>query len=205
MVRARLVIPGGRSREAFGAKPGVASLTMRCARYGTEFYSASELARTLDSLGTQLSCGATLDGLSFSLQCLSEHLSESLKLFAEVVQRPVFSESEVDREKGKVIASKRQAASSPSGTSGLWMGQLLFGRHPYGNPTASPEEIASLTAQDLMTADPITVEANVLVVKALERMEHNRRKPISVLPVVNQQHQLMGLLRLHDLVQAGLA
>ena len=62
-----------------------------------------------------------------------------------------------------------------------------------------------LTAKDLMTADPITVKADVLVVKALEQMEHNRRKPISVLPVVNQEQQLMGLLRLHDLVQAGLA
>jgi len=63
----------------------------------------------------------------------------------------------------------------------------------------------ALTAADLMTADPITVGADVLVVKALERMEHNRKKPISVLPVVNQEQQLMGLLRLHDLVQAGLA
>ena len=56
-----------------------------------------------------------------------------------------------------------------------------------------------------MTADPITVQADVLVVKALEQMERNRRKPISVLPVVNKDQQLMGLLRLHDLVQAGLA
>ena len=64
---------------------------------------------------------------------------------------------------------------------------------------------SQLTAKDLMTADPITVEAEVLVVKALAQMEHNRRKPISVLPVVNQEHQLIGLLRLHDLVQAGLA
>ena len=63
----------------------------------------------------------------------------------------------------------------------------------------------TLTAADLMTADPITVKADVLVVKALEQMEHNRRKPISVLPVVNRESQLMGLLRLHDLVQAGLA
>ena len=46
---------------------------------------------------------------------------------------------------------------------------------------------------------------DVLVVKALERMEHNRRKPISVLPVVGEQKRLLGLLRLHDLVQAGLA
>ena len=67
------------------------------------------------------------------------------------------------------------------------------------------ETWSQLTAKDLMTADPITVEADVLVVKALEQMEHNRRKPISMLPVVNQENQLMGLLRLHDLVQAGLA
>ena len=40
---------------------------------------------------------------------------------------------------------------------------------------------------------------------ALQRMEHNRRKPISVLPVVDEQNLLSGLLRLHDLVQAGLA
>ena len=33
----------------------------------------------------------------------------------------------------------------------------------------------------------------------------NRRKPISVLPVVGDNKQLIGLLRLHDLVQAGLA
>ena len=69
----------------------------------------------------------------------------------------------------------------------------------------SAETWTHLTAKDLMTADPITVKADVLVVKALEQMERNRRKPISVLPVVNQEHQLMGLLRLHDLVQAGLA
>jgi arabinose-5-phosphate isomerase len=56
-----------------------------------------------------------------------------------------------------------------------------------------------------MTADPITVHSDVLVVKALEQMENNRRKPISVLPVVGDNKQLIGLLRLHDLVQAGLA
>ena len=35
-------------------------------------------------------------------------------------------------------------------------------------------------------------------------MEHKRRKPISVLPVVDGDKQLLGLLRLRDLVQAGL-
>jgi arabinose-5-phosphate isomerase len=64
---------------------------------------------------------------------------------------------------------------------------------------------STLQAADLMTVDPITVRSDVLVVKALEQMENNRRKPISVLPVVGDNKQLIGLLRLHDLVQAGLA
>ena len=69
----------------------------------------------------------------------------------------------------------------------------------------NPEVWASLRAKHLMTADPITVTAELMAVEAIQRMEHNRRKPISVLPVVNAAGELDGLLRLHDLVQAGLA
>ncbi len=69
----------------------------------------------------------------------------------------------------------------------------------------NPERWATLQAKDLMTADPITVTAELMAVDAIQRMEHNRRKPISVLPVVNAAGELDGLLRLHDLVQAGLA
>jgi arabinose-5-phosphate isomerase len=68
----------------------------------------------------------------------------------------------------------------------------------------SPETWAQLNATDLMTADPITVAGTVLAVDALAHMERNRRKPISVLPVLNSEGELEGLLRLHDLVQAGL-
>jgi len=69
------------------------------------------------------------------------------------------------------------------------------------------ETWASMKAIDLMTTDPITVDADLLVVEAIKQMECNRRKPISVLPVVGPNSsgsQLLGLLRLHDLVQAGL-
>ena len=68
-----------------------------------------------------------------------------------------------------------------------------------------PETWPFLSACDLMTSDPITVSADLMAVEALQTMEHNRRKSISVLPVVNNVGQLVGLLRLHDLVQAGLA
>ena len=149
MVQVRLMIPGGRRQEAAGVKPGVTGLAMRCARYGTRDYSSSELALALDSLGTQVSCGASLDALSYSMQCLSENLVESLALFAQVVRFPLYNPSEVAREKTKLAAAKRQAAGSPTGTSGLWMGRLLYGNHPYGSPTASPDEIQDISADDL--------------------------------------------------------
>ena len=38
----------------------------------------------------------------------------------------------------------------------------------------------------------------------LLKMELNGRKPVSVLPVVNQENLILGLLRLHDLIKSGL-
>jgi arabinose-5-phosphate isomerase len=68
-----------------------------------------------------------------------------------------------------------------------------------------PAEWSALTADDLMTADPITVSVDTLAIEAMEQMERNRRKAIGVLPVVDAEQRMQGLLRLHDLVQAGLA
>ena len=56
-----------------------------------------------------------------------------------------------------------------------------------------------------MTTDPITTTPGVLAIEAIKVMECNPSKAISVLPVINEDEKFKGLLRLHDLVQAGLA
>jgi arabinose-5-phosphate isomerase len=62
----------------------------------------------------------------------------------------------------------------------------------------------SLLARDLMTATPITVDSRTAAVDALMLMERNARKAITVLPVVDDG-AVVGMLRMHDLVQAGLS
>ena len=64
---------------------------------------------------------------------------------------------------------------------------------------------AGLMAQDIMTRDPITIDEFVLAIDALKMMERNSKKTISVLPVVGSGGSIVGILRLHDLVQAGLS
>jgi arabinose-5-phosphate isomerase len=68
-----------------------------------------------------------------------------------------------------------------------------------------PGDWGQVTAAQMATTEPITVTPEVLAAAALELMERNPRKPISVLPVVepDQPGRVAGLLRLHDLVQAG--
>ena len=56
---------------------------------------------------------------------------------------------------------------------------------------------------EIMTRDPITVAKGTRAIDALRLME-NRPSQISVLPVIDEDRRPVGLLRLHDLVRAGL-
>lgn len=66
----------------------------------------------------------------------------------------------------------------------------------------APNELASLTAASMMTADPITTSSDTLAFEALHIME-DRTSQISVLPVVDGE-KCIGLVRLHDLVRSGI-
>lgn len=64
--------------------------------------------------------------------------------------------------------------------------------------------VYSLTAKDMMTKDPVVVTPQTLAYDALQLME-KRESQISVLPVVSQNHESIGLIRLHDIVRSGLS
>ena len=68
-------------------------------------------------------------------------------------------------------------------------------RHP-------PAAWASVLASAMATTDPISVTPDTLAAEALRVMERNPAQALSVLPVIDGG-ELVGLLRLHDLVQAG--
>ena len=66
------------------------------------------------------------------------------------------------------------------------------------------EKWSELKAKNLMSNDPIIINEEVLAIDALKLMENNRKKSISVLPVLDKDSKFLGLLRLHDLIQSGL-
>lgn len=58
--------------------------------------------------------------------------------------------------------------------------------------------------KDLMTADPKSVSVEALAWDALKMMEENQKQPVTVLPVLEGK-VLVGLIKMHDIVQAGIS
>jgi len=65
------------------------------------------------------------------------------------------------------------------------------------------DNLFSLTAADLMTKQPISVSLGTMAIDALRTME-GRPSQIMVLPVVDEAGRAVGILRLHDIIKAGL-
>lgn len=60
------------------------------------------------------------------------------------------------------------------------------------------EAILEVKAAEIMTASPVVVAPDARIKYALDLME-NRKSQLSVLPVVDDTNQCVGLLRLHDI------
>jgi arabinose-5-phosphate isomerase len=56
---------------------------------------------------------------------------------------------------------------------------------------------------ELMTAKPKTITKDKLAAEALHLMESHRPKPITVLPVLDKEKHVIGLLHMTDLVRQG--
>ena len=63
--------------------------------------------------------------------------------------------------------------------------------------------LESLKADDIMTRRPVVVAPETLAFAALKLMEERERQ-ISVLPVVEAEGRVVGLIRLHDIVRSGI-
>ena len=61
----------------------------------------------------------------------------------------------------------------------------------------------TISAEEIMNPKPITVSNNEKAYDVLLKME-SRTRPISVVPVLDAQDKLIGILSLHDMLQLGL-
>lgn len=65
-------------------------------------------------------------------------------------------------------------------------------------------DILNASIQELMTANPHSIDPDLLAWEAMKAMEANYQQRMMVMPVVDKQSKVVGLLHIHDIIQTGL-
>jgi arabinose-5-phosphate isomerase len=99
------------------------------------------------------------------------------------------------------ISEKQAGAVSVVGDNGKLMG--IVTDYDIRKHLEKEENIFSMKIADIMNSKPISIYEDEKAFSALKIMQE-RKKAITVLPVINSEKIVVGILRLQDLVKVGL-
>lgn len=123
---------------------GLAVLTGEALEGGTRRWGADALARALEGIGADLEVRTGWDATTVALTVLPERLEEALDLLAEVVRRPSFPSSEVERVRDQQRAALRQRAMNPGQVAEDEAVRRIFAQgSPFGRPLPGTVESVS--------------------------------------------------------------
>ena len=114
---------------------------------------------------------------------------------------PVVTSGTLMREALVVLTGKAMGAVLIVSSRGGLLG--IFTDGDLRRAVQQHENLLDLEIDELMTKNPVVIHDSRMAAEALNLME-NRPSQISVLPVLDRDHKAVGIIRVHDLVRAGL-
>jgi len=127
-----LVFDAGFSADQPGNR-GLQNFTMAMLDEGAAGMNSQQIAEAKERLGAIIATGGDADRSDVTMSALSANLSPSLDLLADIVQRPTFDPTDVDRVRTQVLTAISQAEKDPQGIAARTLPTLLYGAaHPYG-------------------------------------------------------------------------
>ncbi len=132
-------------------KLGLSHFTSVALMRGTRARSFQRIFSGLESIGANLSFGASTHTISFSGHALVEDLPFVLRLLSEVLQEPAFPAQQVEKLRAQFLTGLTIRAQDTGEMSSLVFDRLLFAGHPYGRPEDGYiETINAITRDDLV-------------------------------------------------------
>ena len=135
------------------SKDGIASFTFGNMNEGTKSLPSLEFDDKKTMLGARIGFGNGLDSSNISLSALKKNLSQSIDLWADVVQNPAFNPVDIERDRSLTLASLENAKMSPNSIASNLLFTILYGPdHVYSGKTIAEKEeaIKKMSRQDLI-------------------------------------------------------
>ncbi len=133
-------------------KSGLAGFTHAMLDLGAEGMSEDDIARKLADIGAQMGGQFDADRAAIVLRTLSSaaERNQALDIMARVLQRPLFPEAVLAREKTRLIAALKEAETKPESIASKAFNKDVFGAHPYGlSPAGEIATVEKLQRGDL--------------------------------------------------------
>ena len=132
-------------------KPTSALLAALTATTGSTNFTNSQFATYLDENGIKLSVNSTSDIFSIVIQSTKDNLDKALIALNEVINNPIFSDSEINKIKTRKIQELKAISDNPSSYVFDEFKKLAFLNTIYGqNSTFILNNINSVTRDDIV-------------------------------------------------------
>jgi predicted Zn-dependent peptidase len=153
---------------------GIAHLFEHMLFKGAGGRSAREISEAIEDVGGDLNACTEREGTSFTASLLAEHLPLGIELLSDMVLRPHFNPSELEREKEVVLQELGEARDTPSDIifDDLW--NVAWPDQPLGRSILGSEvSIAAITADDLDQWRTRQYRAGSLALVAAGKVDHD--------------------------------
>lgn len=147
-VTVQLRLRAGNKNEA-ADEVWLADLTTELLKEGTTSRSASQIAEEAASMGGEVGVNVGLDVSRVTGEVLTEFGPQLVNLMADIVQNPVFPESELDRLKKDFLRNLSIAKTRPQQLASEKFAKVLYGDHPYGRIFPTEEMLNSYTIEQV--------------------------------------------------------
>ena len=82
---------------------------------------------------------------------MTDSFEFGLDMVADTARNPAFAPAEVERERQQVLSGFQVSYDDPEYLSGVVLSRLIYGSHPYGQPSSgTPESVRRITRDDLV-------------------------------------------------------
>ena len=126
-----LLFKGGVRFEEKGNN-GLSQLTSLMLLDGSKDMPREEIAEFYESRGMTVDTYSGNNSLGITINCLSEHVEDALKLLLDLCLIPAFTENELKREKRELLSAIDMQDNKIFNHGHRLLKALLFEKHPYG-------------------------------------------------------------------------
>lgn len=171
--------PAGSARDT-KATSGAAGVTRYMMTLGADGMNEEVITNKFADIGAILGGELDADRAAFKLRTLTSESAKALQTFNQILHKPDFPQTVLEREKTRIIAGLKESATQPESISSKAFMQALYPNHPYGlDESGEIDTITAMKRDDLVAFYNTFYSAKSAVITLIGDMTEAQAKAIA--------------------------